>query len=93
MIDLAVLREDDRQSLHAQLSGREGRTRVSTGMEKSMGAPGTWPDHVKTFNKKGVCSEPSKRKVQKNPGQMQTLFALMLRIKPAIRSRSRIKPR
>ncbi len=29
--------------------------------EKNMFAPGTWPDHVQVFTKKGMYSGPSKR--------------------------------
>jgi hypothetical protein len=68
MIGGGVLAEDDMQTLHAPLSGRDGRARVKTAHEKSMYRQGVWTDNVTDFTKKGVSKTPSQRVAESESG-------------------------
>ena len=68
MIPSGVFAEDDQQKLHAPLSGRGGRARVSTDHEKRMYRPGVWTRDVTTFAKNGVSKTPCQRVAESESG-------------------------
>ena len=68
MIPSGVFAEDDQQRLHAPLSGRGGRARVSTDHEKRMYRPGVWTRDVTTFAKNGVSKTPCQRVAESESG-------------------------